>query len=310
MKNNKTMKNKHAILFMVLAFCFSTILHSQNIISQVDKKFNNIKKLTIQGNFCDVVVSTSQSDQIHFKGKIDSEVADLQIQILYKQEKDVLKVWIKRPNVINKKVRGKLEFIVPSITGVKIENSTGNVSIDGIVKNDILVETLRGNVNVRNFEANAKVKSSSGNIDIRESIGNLDVSSISGSISISAQNGLIKAITTTGVVTIIDVVGDMNVKSSASNVSFKNTKGKINVETFSGKIEGDNVLLTNNSSFVSISGSIIFDLTNDFSALSFDITSTTGKINVFGQNHDKKFVKDGGRIKIKSSSVSGNQKYF
>lgn len=82
------------------------------------------------------------------------------------------------------------------------------------------------------------------------------------------------------------------------------------MEASSGALSGENIELTDHSSFRTNSGGIRMHLRNNVDQLSFDLSASSGGLSIGNQRMKKSYYSDKGSIKVKGVSSSGSQRYY
>jgi DUF4097 and DUF4098 domain-containing protein YvlB len=315
----------------------------------VDTIFKGVKKLEVQGNFCNITVKGHTADHLRLQGEMKEGCGDMlmfgtkaykksECVIKYKQENDVLKVWIenialkKRVTVsIDANSTSVLDFEVPEGVELNINNSSGNIAVEGSKGKTIDLKTKFGNLTLNNITGETNLRTSSGNIKanritgnvtsktdfgngIFEDItGNLNVHSSSGHVTVfrlkgngdvktsfgnqkySEITGELKTVASSGNIKIQHLEGNLVSNTSFGTQQFEDIKGDIRAEASSGniKIEGSKGNLALSTSFGSIKGSNVQVVSNS------NFKASSGNIAIDFLNELKDFHFD-----LRSSSGS------
>ena len=336
---------KLATLIIIIFWLCPQITESQNLLDKVEEAFANVNSIYVKGAFCTVEFEAIAGSAVRFEGEIRSTKAYEDFRIRYEQKGDQLNVWIETPKNITGQNKGFLRFEVPKNILIKVENTSGNISAVGVGRDNIVLSSTSGSINVSDIPCNAALNSTSGTINATQINGNLKANSTSGSINVNNVTGKaditttsgssniqnimqnLNAAATSGRVKITSVYSNVAAKASSGLVELTNIKGEIvanctsgeirltdiigsiNASATSGSIRGNSVMITGNSNFKATSGSINFVLLNADKSLSYDLESTSGRLEVAGVKGSKKLLITGGPIKIKSNTTSGNQKF-
>ncbi len=312
-------------------------------LDKVDARYENIESLNVEGVFCDVTIEPGNSDEVHLTGEIRGTRSSDDYSIQTSQEGGDLKVWIEHPQNMYGNIKGFLILQVPENVSLSVNNVSGNVKVDNIHSDNILLKNISGNIDVSDAGKNGRLQSVSGNINASVMNGSLTVKSVSGrqqisnikgdlssrstsgSISLKMIEGMVDVGTTSGDLVFDNLMdgvsakstsgdikinvasGNLSLKSISGNISLSDVTGKADVKTISGDQKGNMIMLTDQSSFSSISGGITMDLSNQIEALNFDLKSKSGKLTVGETRADDRLVINGGGIIVKGSSTSGNQ---
>ena len=240
---------------------------------------------------------------------------------------------------------GVLRFSTPKDMLINIENVSGNVTVSDVGR-EIKVKTSSGRITVRDISCDAVLSSVSGsisaefvngNLEARSSSGSIKTTDIKGTANIAAVSGSLRILnvlndvkastssgslfvshvysnvsgkTVSGKVELKNIKGNIQLQSSSGRISITDVVGEINASTTSGSINGNKVMITGNSSFKSSSGNINIGLLNSPISLGYDLTSSSGRLEVDNLKGQKKLTITEGAIKITSNTVSGNQKFY
>ena len=298
-------------LFFAIIILRSFTSFSQNILAEAELEAENVEEVRIEGSFVDVYVNTG--DRVYFKGKItgNGDEGD------YRFETDIVgKSLVIR--VDRKSSRGWKNYRINEsridltiVDGVKldIDNSSGDVIVANLRASSSRIEASSGEITLRNIIANLKVETSSGDIDIDGLTGDSDIESTSGDQEIYNTKGDIETRASSGDITVSGFDGKIEVQATSGDVEIRKGTGAIKARTSSGNIDGYAIEVNNNCYFDATSGSIEIDFANDLNDLSFDLTATSGDLEVGSKSGEKRLVMDNGGYKIIGTTSSGDQEY-
>ena len=305
------MKNIKGI-FIAVTFCalltYTSSAQEQFIIN-AEFSYSGVKELDIKGAFCEVKIKAGGGNSVSCSGDIKggSKEKD-QFKIMHNQNGSTVKVWIEAPNNLDN-IDGQLTFTVPKNVNLLVHNKSGNITAEGLKGEKFTLETSSGSITIKNIQTNPHLSASSGNIKVTDLTGNLDVKTSSGRQNLYSITGNILSIASSGKVRFNNIKGNINANCSSGGLHLENTRGSSKLRTSSGSIEGISVILTGDSEFQSSSGRIKMQLKHDLKDLSFDLTSGSGLIFVWGKQYTKNHIKEGGKLLIKGVSSSGRQVY-
>ncbi len=335
-----------ALALLSLSSCIIKNANGQSIfIDQVSQSFDNIKSIELEGSFCEVLIDGGTNPSIIFEGEIKASDKRDDIKIKTSTSGTNLKIWIEKPKNTWDNLSGKLSLKVPQETNIIVNNSSGNVSVSNISNSKVELIASSGNISAETIINNLKVQTSSGNIkaiaidgslDARSSSGNQNIQHIrgdvrtslsSGELEITNVKGEVTSTTSSGSQTIIRVTNGVTCKASSGSLKVENSQGNINAHTSSGSIRlsgitgslnlesssgsqtGENITLTDNSSFRSSSGSIKMQLLNSADDLSFDLHASSGGLKAKGISGNDNLRIEKGQILVKGNSSSGSQRF-
>ena len=177
------------------------------------------------------------------------------------------------------------------------------------------------------YEIDLDIETSTGSLTVEGCEGEKGIYTSTGSITVTDSNGDIRAVSSTGSHEYEDVTGDMRIESSTGSQRYRDTQGFIQAESTTGGItisrhrgaldlrsstgsqEGEDILLTGDSSFHTSTGSIDFDFRNALESFSFDLRSSTGRIRVGDTDARGQLRFGNGSIEITATSSTGSQSY-
>jgi len=334
------------IIVTPLFMLFSCIYAEPTVVvDHVDKSFNKITSIEVEGSFCSVTVTPQEGNNVSLTGEIKAGSQRDDVKIKYSESNNVLKVWIEHPRLMSGNLNGKLEFRVPANTNVNVDNSSGSINVSNIGKGIVTLKASSGSITATKINSNLSCQTSSGSQSISEISGNLKTSSSSGSqhlkdiggtletsassgsikiegvsknltaetssggLSVANSKGNVKVKATSGSIHISGVTGNVSVQTSSGSINLNQVVGSLNTQSSSGSQSGNGIKLTGNSSFSSSSGSIDMGLNNDASELSFDLNASSGGLYAKGIKGSKNLVISKGALKITGQSSSGSQSY-
>lgn len=306
---------KKLILSLGLLIGGFQMAYSQNIIDEKELTENGIQNLEVQGRFCQVNIQASNSSTLKFKGKISGNLSSGTYTIITSRVGNTLKVSIENDKTLkrmwNSELEGDLSFTVPANINCTVDNSSGSVWATGLNGGDLAFSASSGSVKVESVQSSnlIKLNTSSGSLKIRGISGSIDVNSSSGSQNISEVKGNVKADASSGTIKLANISGDVNASTSSGAIQLEGINGKLDLSATSGSITGSNVKLTTNANFNTSSGSISMRFLNPLDELGFDLSASSGGLNVGDSHGNKRLVLGRGQIKIIGKSSSGSQRY-
>lgn len=301
----KSTLNLLMILFGISAF-------GQNILAEHHFEAKDVERVVINGVFCDVEV-TGESDRVIFDGIIkgDGKEGDYLIAsirngstVIFKVESKSTKKW--GWNDIN---FSKLTLQIPDNVTLKIENTSGDITIDDYAGDDLDVKATSGDISLKRINADVSIRTTSGDVVVRGIEGEIRTVSTSGDQEYFGIDGELQAEATSGDIDVNKVVGDIMLGATSGDLELDGIKGAIKARTTSGEIEGDYITLAGNSSFRTTSGEIYMILENELDELSFDLRASSGDLRVGGIRSEDHLVLKKGNIMIQGVSTSGDQTY-
>jgi len=266
------MMKKNYILLLFIMFS-GMYAFSYGNSEEYDFSYSGITEIEINAGFLNVEVFGSRGSTVSMEALI-KDSANFSVE--HEKRGPLVRVYLDTSGIFsNFTLTGdqKLIFSLPRDIEYRINTASGSVYCENI-------DTEKG-----------EIQTASGRVTIESSSGELDIASSSGSIRISNFEGNIAA------------------SSASGRVHLSDTMGEIRIKTASGSIRGENVNLTDDSSFQSVSGSIDVHLQNDFNDLSFNLTSVSGSLHAGGIRGKKELSINRGPLWVKGKTISGSQTY-
>lgn len=305
------MKSTRQILSFLLLLLGSTTLFAQTVLAEKHFEADRINSVKVIGTFCDITVV--QKDRLVFDGLIKGkgDQGDYVIAVIQSGDDVVFKVERKKDrnwgwNDID---IAKIDLEVPSGTELTIENSSGDIRISGFEAKELQVGATSGDVMMKEVNADVRLSTTSGDVTLRMINGNVSMRSTSGDQEYFDITGDLKTQATSGDIEIAKLNGDLDVTSTSGDMDFDDVSGRINATSTSGDIQGEYILLTQDSRFKSTSGNIYMELKNDLDEVGFDLRATSGDLEVGRLDGEDHLVIRRGDILVTGISTSGDQTY-
>ncbi len=283
----------------------------QQVLAEKHFEADDINSVKVNGVFCDVRIV--QKDRLVFNGMIkgDGDAGDYLIAVIQSGKDVLIKVERKRGSNWrwNDLEVAHLNLEVPGNIDLTIENSSGDIRVDGFKGQEVDITATSGDVFLKEVEARVQVKTTSGDLQMRYLIGDVSIRSTSGDQDFFDLNGSLKTGATSGDIEIDKVLGNLDISTTSGDTDFSHVKGSILATSTSGSIEGDYVTLTQDSRFKSTSGDISIGLENDIDEIGFDLRATSGDLEVGRIDGDDRLVIRRGSILVTGVSTSGDQTY-
>ena len=298
-------------ILTVLLLIAGSIAYSQNILAESELEAENVDEVRIEGRYVDVYVKSG--DRVYFKGNIrgNGDKGDYQFDTDIVGTTLVIRV-DRRSKSSWRNYRTSESRIDLTITdGVKldIDNSSGDISVANLRANESKIEATSGDITLRSIVANLEVETSSGDIDIDGLTGDTEIESTSGDQEIFNTKGDIETRASSGDITISGFKGKLEIQATSGDVDVRKGVGTLKIRTSSGEIDGNGIEITGNCYLDATSGNIEIDFENDLNDLSFDLTATSGDLDIGNRSGEKRMVIDRGGYKIIGTTSSGDQEY-
>ena len=299
-------------LIYSLTILFSIGTSAQNIIAEAELKAENVNEVSVEGSFVDVYVT--RGDEVYFKGIIkgNGEEGDYRFDTDIVGSTLMIKVTNTRNRYSWKNYRtqdSRIDITIPEGVALDIDNSSGDINVANLRATESTIEASSGDITLKSIICNLEVETSSGDIEISNLIGDSEIESTSGDQDFRNVKGSIESTASSGDITFIDFDGDLEIEATSGDVELKTGKGTLSVRTSSGEIDGDEITLTGDADFDATSGNIEVDFTNDLSDLSFDLSATSGDLEVGRQEAEKRLKIERGGYTVRGVTSSGDQEY-
>ncbi|WP_421765178.1 DUF4097 family beta strand repeat-containing protein [Ekhidna sp.] len=300
---------KKLIIAFILPLSFAAF--SQNTLAKAELEAENVDEVRIEGSFVDVYVNSG--DRVYFKGIItgNGDEGDYSFDTDIIGKTLVIRVDRKtNRNWKNYRLNeSRIDLTIVDGVRLNIDNSSGDVNVANLRASESKIEASSGDITLRSIVANLDVETSSGDIDIDGLTGDSDIESTSGDQEIFNSTGNIETRASSGDITISGFNGKIEVQTTSGDVEIRKGVGAIKARTTSGEIDGYAIEINDNCYFDATSGNIEIDFTNDLDELSFDLTATSGDLEVGNRSGEKRLVIERGGLKVIGTTSSGDQEY-
>ena len=290
---------------------FSFDSYSQNILAKAELEAENVDEVRVEGSFVDVYVNSG--DRVYFKGKItgNGDEGDYRFETDIVGKTLVIRVDRKRDRSWRnyRITESRIDLTITDGVKLDIDNSSGDVNVANLRATSSRIEASSGDITLRSIVANLKVETSSGDIDIDGLTGDSDIESTSGDQEIYNTKGDIETRASSGDITVSGFSGKIEVQATSGDVEIRKGAGAIKARTSSGNIDGYAIEVSDNCYFDATSGNIEIDFANDLNDLSFDLTASSGDLEVGSRSGEKRLVIDRGGFKVIGTTSSGDQEY-
>lgn len=301
---------------------------SQTTYAKADADYDGIKRIEVEGRFCDVKILGSENSGVNFKGIIQGKVrGGKDLEIKHRQDGSVLKVWIEAPRSIMGRFEARLSFKVPYDMDIDITNSSGDIYIEEIAAEKMKLKTSSGDIDLKNIETQLTTTSTSGDLEINYLKDAISAASTSGAQTYSHIRASVSTRATSGDLSFLDIQGDLSSRTTSGDLEFEDINGRISnvstsgnltvdkaktvldLQTTSGDISGDGIELLGDSKFKSTSGNVSMNFENDIDNMSFDLRASSGDLRAGSRSAERKLYSRHGDLWVYGHSSSGDQNY-
>lgn len=305
-----TIGMKKIIGFILMLTAISS--SAQTVLASAELEAENIKEVRIEGSFVDVYVKNG--DRVYFKGEIngsgdegdyrfdtDIEGSTLVIKVLREKSSNSWKGYSMKES--------RIDLTIIDGVALDIDNSSGDIYVANLRASESRIEATSGDISLRSVVANLRVETSSGDIDIDELIGDSEIESTSGDQELSNIKGNIETRASSGDIDVINFNGLVDITATSGDIDINGGVGRLRVQTSSGNIDGRDIELIGDADFKATSGDIEIDFENNIDDLSFDLTGSSGDLEVGNKSGSKRLMIDRGGYKVTGVTSSGDQEY-
>ncbi len=301
------------LIIILLTITTASQVLSQNVLASEEFEAENVSTVTLRGSFCDVYVETG--DKVYFKGIIEGKGREGDYEILSDLDGDQLEIRVQSRRGArwgwNWNAQSKLELKIPANTELFIDNSSGDVYVDGISGDRIRLNTSSGDIEASGISGELDVECTSGDIELRDIRANVAVATTSGDIDIQDVEGEISCLATSGDIQLESFVGGTEIRTTSGEIKVKRGKGEMTFRSTSGNIDGYDLELTADLLVRASSGDIEIVLVNDISNLNFELESSSGDLDVGRRSGERDlYIKEGDEFFwVKGLTSSGDMDF-
>ncbi len=298
---------------MGLVFILSGMgVSAQTVLASAELEAQNIEEVRIEGSFVDVYVKNG--DRVYFKGEINGsgDKGDYRFDTDIEGSTLVIKVLREKSNSSWKGYsmkESRIDLTIMDGVSLDIDNSSGDIHVANLRASESRIEATSGDITLRSIVANLKVETSSGDIDIDGLTGDSEIESTSGDQELSNIRGNIETRASSGDIDVVNFNGLVDITATSGDIEIRGGVGRLRVQTSSGNIDGRNIELSGNANFKATSGDIEIDFENNIGDLSFDLTASSGNLDVGNKSGSKRLMIDRGGYKVTGVTSSGDQEY-
>lgn len=297
-------------LIVALLVSFSFVAFGQKTLAKAEMEADNVDNVRVEGSFVDVYVS--RGDRVYFEGIIvgNGDEGDYQFDTSIEDRTLVIRVERKKSNWKNHRMdKARIDLSIVDGVSLDIDNSSGDVYVANLRASKSRIEASSGDITLKSIVANLEVETSSGDIEIDGLTGDSKLESTSGDQEIYNTRGNIRTRSSSGDITFSGFEGKLTIEATSGDVELRKGTGALKIRTSSGNIEGYGIKLTDNAYFDATSGNVDFNFSNDLSELSFDLTASSGDLEVGNSSGEDRLIIEKGSIKVTGTTSSGDQEY-
>ncbi len=267
----KSVRRNVIIAFVIIASSFAAFASGE----KEDDNFSSsgIERMEINAEFLNVELRGEDRSSVSMSSDLSQGgfFGSRGFTVRHEVSGTRLRVWVEREAV--SPGGGTLLFQVPKGAVLFMESASGQMWIEGMDAPELRVKSASGNIRLKDVKADMEAESASGKLEVRRMQGKADLHTVSGRIEMD------------------------------------DVSGPISVKTVSGSINGEHVLLEGDSLFQSVSGDIRLDLENPLDELRYELSTTSGVLQVGSVQATGELRVGNGELTLKGETVSGSQFY-
>ncbi len=252
----------------------------------VDTLFKGIKRVEIDGLYCDVNVSTHAENNVSIKGEMKFKFKGVILKkpdyIFHCTQKDsVLLVQLEKTQKSSVFIggsishEGALNFVMPKQTTLIVRNAAGKLTVNDLEGTTCHLGNSYGNIVASNIKSKLEIRSSSGDVTLSHITGSVNCKASYGNINVREVSGNMLIASSSGNISISQVKGNAGIACSYGNIDLSNIDGELNVNSASGNITGSDL----NAGKINIKSSYGFVKFINCKA-TLDVKSSSGNISL------------------------------
>lgn len=295
---------------MMVLLGFPSCGTAQHVISDIEETFQGIEEVVVVGGSLEVSYEGSDSDELFLSAYLESNQKDGQ-EITYQVEGKRLRVEFRRQgsggwgNLRNK---GFISLVGPEEMKIEINCSSGKMFISNVVSDKINLGVSSGKIEARNLSSDRiRLTASSGKMDVEGVNGNVECKASSGGGRIAKVRGDVSLVGTSGSYEISEVEGVVNGSLSSGSITLDEVGelGKLSIS--SGRVTATKAGLGEHTRLSGSSGSFTIQTDNDLKEFNYDLSASSGNLEVGNTKTGKKLNIDNGSNKTVSGSISSGR---
>lgn len=272
---------------MLVLIGLTLVLAGEN--EQIKETFTGIEEInikTVSGD-CILLPSNGKQVEVELEYSVNKEKA---FEPEIRQNGETLNIREHWSGSSSGNVKWTLR--IPEAMEVAFSSASGDLTVED-VDVELDASTASGDINLENTKSEIEASTASGDVILDQAEGEFDVSTASGDIKIE------------------NVAGEIDLSTASGDIEIDGATGELDVSCASGDIEAENVILKQDGSFSTASGSVMVTLAKS-AEFNLELSSASGDVvlDYNGNPMKGKFVlctrkKDG---KIVSSEAFDEEK--
>lgn len=280
------------------------------VVSDIEETFVGIDEIIIHGGSLEVTYEGSEKEEVFLNAYLESNNKNGH-EIIYRKEGSRLRVELKRDGSGgwgNNKTKGFISLVGPEDMKVEVNNSSGSMFISNVVSDKIDLKISSGKIEARNLSSDRiLLTASSGRMDIEQINGNVECKASSGGGRISNVSGNVSVVASSGSYTISEVEGQVDGSLSSGSITLEEIGELGNLTVSSGRVKATNAGLGEHTRFRGSSGSFTIQTDDDLEDYNYDLSASSGGLEVGNTKTGKKLNIDNGSNKTVSGAISSGK---
>lgn len=286
------------------------VAQTQELVN-IEETFEGIEEIVVKGGALEVTYEGSdQATDVFLSAYLETNKRTDR-EITYRKNGKRLIVELRQNNSVgwgNNQAKGFISLVGPEDMELEVSNSSGQMFISHVASDKIDLKISSGKIEARNLSSDQiNLTASSGRIDIEGIRGNLICQISSGSGVISKVHGDVSVTGSSGSYRISEVEGTVNGTLSSGRISLTDVGALGNLSVSSGKIEATESSLGKETRFSGSSGSFVIQTNSNLGDYNYDLSSSSGGLEVGNTKTSKRLQIDNGSAVTVSGSVSSGK---
>ncbi len=261
-------------LVILLSMCAAVAAFATGEREDESFSYMGIDRIDVDSVFLNVEVAGGDGMSVSMRSDLpeDSFFDPRNFTVKHEVNGSQLRVWVETQGIFQHG-GGTLFFRVPGRTRVNVTSASGEIRISDSSGDQVFAKSASGGVLLTDINAPVHAECVSGSLEVRRLHGDAELSTISGRLRI------------------VDA------------------EGRFTATSVSGSIDGDQITLTQDSRFKTVSGDIRINLGNSLDELRYDLSTVSGGLTVGSVRASRGLQMGNGELTLRGETVSGSQVY-
>lgn len=296
-----------AVAVFILPSCG---MAQMKVVSDIEENFAGIEEVMVKGGSLEVNYEGSDQERdVFLNAYLESNRSD-GVEIIYKVEGKRLRVELRRESGGwgNVRTKGFISLTGPENMRLDITNSSGALFVSDVSSDKIELGISSGKIEAKRLSSDRiNLRASSGKLEVEEVNGNLICKVSSGNGQITRVNGDVTVEASSGSYHISEVRGLVNASLSSGNLELQSIGELGSMRVSSGRIKATQAGLGGRTNFNGSSGTFIIQTDHDLKAYNFELSSSSGSLQVGNNETQKKLSIDNDAGRTVTGSISSGR---